>query len=81
MQQVDKKSSTWTPRGARREKSSIYIYIYIYMKGAAAPPAAGPFNSTLHTGDPILGLNVFALLQILLLGVQWNTAFQLRIYS
>ena len=32
-----------------------------YLKGAAAPPAAGPFNSTLHTGDPILGLNVFLL--------------------
>ena len=32
-----------------------------YLKGAAAPPAAGPFNSTLHTGDPILALNVFLL--------------------
>ena len=29
-----------------------------YLKGAAAPLAAGPFNSTLHTGDSILGLNV-----------------------
>jgi len=30
-----------------------------YLKGAAAPPAAGPFNSTLHTGDSIWGLNDF----------------------
>ena len=29
------------------------------LKGAAAPPAAGPFNSTLHTGDLTLGLNGF----------------------
>ena len=33
------------------------IWAHKYLKGAAAPPAAGPFNSTLHTGDPILGLN------------------------
>ena len=33
--------------------------ILLNLKGAAAPPAAGPFNSALHTGDPFLGLNVF----------------------
>ena len=37
------------------------IMFFYNLKGAAAPPAAGPFNSTLHTGDPILGLNVFLL--------------------
>ena len=39
----------------------IFLYFFgmcWYLKGAAAPPAAGPFNSTLHTGDPILGLNI-----------------------
>ena len=34
-------------------------WIIQYLKGAAAPPAAGPFNSTLHTGDSTLGLNGF----------------------
>ena len=51
-----------------------------YLKGAAAPPAAGPFNSTLHTGDPILGLNVFLFCFIVLLGVQWFPVASL-IYS
>ena len=41
-----------------------------YLKGAAAPPAAGPFNSTLHTGDPILGLNVF-LLYFITYALRW----------
>ena len=41
-----------------------------YLKGAAAPPAAGPFNSTLHTGDPILGLNV-VLLYFITYALHW----------
>ena len=41
-----------------------------YLKGAAAPPAAGPFNSTLHTGDPILGLNV-VLLYFITYALRW----------
>ena len=41
-----------------------------YLKGAAAPSAAGPFNSTLHTGDPILGLNV-ALLYFITYALHW----------
>ena len=40
------------------------------LKGAAAPPAAGPFNSTLHTGDPILGLNV-VLLYFITYALHW----------
>ena len=43
-------SSQWIDRQKNEGK---------YLKGAAAPPAAGPFNSTLHTGDSTLGLNVF----------------------
>jgi len=41
-----------------------------YLKGAAAPPAAGPFNSTLHTGDPISGLNV-VLLYLITYALRW----------
>ena len=44
---------------------SVYI-----LKGAAAPPAAGPFNSTLHTGDPISGLNV-VLLYLITYALRW----------
>ena len=44
--------------------------IIVYLKGAAAPPAAGPFNSTLHTGDPILGLNV-VLLYFITYALHW----------
>ena len=46
------------------------IPIEDYLKGAAAPPAAGPFNSTLHTGDPILGLNV-VLLYFITYALHW----------
>ena len=48
------------------------------MKGAAAPPAAGPFNSTLHTGDPISGLNVVLLLFHNLCSPMVAHGFQLR---
>ena len=40
------------------------------LKGAAAPPAAGPFNSTLHTGDPISGVNV-VLLHLITYALRW----------
>ena len=42
-----------------------------YLEGAAAPPAAGPFNSTLHTGDPILGLHV-SLLHFITYAIAWG---------
>ena len=42
----------------------VILLVYHILKGAAAPPAAGPFNSTLHTGDPISGLNVVLLYYI-----------------
>ena len=41
------------------------------LKGAAAPPAAGPFNSTLHTGDSILGLN-FVLFYFITYAIAWG---------
>ena len=50
----------------------------MYLKGAAAPPAAGPFNSTLHTGDPMLGLNVFVALFHNLCSPLVAHGFQLR---
>ena len=47
------------PTWEKYPRTFLEILIFQYLKGAAAPPAAGPFNSTLHIGDPTLGLNVF----------------------
>ena len=62
----------WGDTGSTKLKKyqeKIYTAL-IYLKGAAAPPAAGPFNSTLHTGDPILGLNV-VLLYFITYALHW----------